>query len=471
MSRVRVLVGTRKGAFVLTSDGKRTSWDVSRPALRGLGDLPPEGVARGPEPDLRVAVELWFGQVIQRSDDGGATWEPVGNEFAYDGVPGTHQWYDGTPHPWEFARVWHLEPSRTDPDSVYAGVEDAALFRSGDGGKTWHELAGLRGHGSGPDWQPGAGGMCLHTILRRPDAIPRGSSSRSRRRARSAPTTRARPGARSTAASSPSRSPTRPPRSATACTGSRMHPARPNVLFMQKHWDVMRSDDAGDSWHEVSGNLPSDFGFPIDVHAHEPDTIYVVPIKSDSEHYPPEGKLRVYRSRSGGNEWEALTNGLPQTRLLRERAARRDGGRLARPVRRVLRHDAAARCTRPRTPATTGAPIVRDLPAVLSVEVQTLPMIRVVLPPHLRTLARVGGEVKLDVAEPVTQRARSTRSRRAIRCCAARSAITPRRSGARSCASSPAREDLSHESPDAPLPDAVACGAEPFVILGALAGG
>ena len=90
------------------------------------------------------------------------------------------------------------------------------------------------------------------------------------------------------------------------------HPSRPGVLFMQKHWDVMRSDDAGDSWHEVSGNLPSDFGFPIAVHAHEPNTIYVIPIKSDSEHYPPDGKLRVYRSRSGGNEWEALTNGLPQ---------------------------------------------------------------------------------------------------------------------------------------------------------------
>jgi len=92
-----------------------------------------------------------------------------------------------------------------------------------------------------------------------------------------------------------------------------MHPSRPDVLFMQKHWDVMRTDDAGDSWREVSGNLPSDFGFPIDVHPHEPETIYVVPIKSDSEHVPPDGKLRVYRSRTGGNEWEALTNGLPQS--------------------------------------------------------------------------------------------------------------------------------------------------------------
>src|SRR5678810_150374 len=91
-----------------------------------------------------------------------------------------------------------------------------------------------------------------------------------------------------------------------------MHPSQPNVLFMQKHWDIMRTDDAGDTWREVSDNLLSDFGFVIDVHAHESQTIYVVPIKSDSEHYPIDGQLRVFRSRSGGNEWEPLTNGLPQ---------------------------------------------------------------------------------------------------------------------------------------------------------------
>ncbi len=141
---------------------------------------------------------------------------------------------------------------------------------------------------------------------------------------------------------------------------------------MQKHWDVMRSDDAGESWHEVSGNLPSDFGFPIAVHAHEPETIYVVPIKSDSEHYPPDGKLRVYRSRTGGNEWEALTKGLPQSDCYVNVLRRRDGGRLARSLRRVLRHHRRAgvclgRCWRHWTA------IVRDLPAVLSVEVQTLP--------------------------------------------------------------------------------------------------
>src|SRR5262249_20942511 len=107
----------------------------------------------------------WFGQLVQRSDDGGATWEPVGNDFTYQGEVGDHQWYDGTPRPWEFKRVWHMEPSLTDPDTVYAGVEDAALFRSSDGGRSWQELTGLRQHRTAPEWAPGAGGMCLHTIL------------------------------------------------------------------------------------------------------------------------------------------------------------------------------------------------------------------------------------------------------------------------------------------------------------------
>ncbi|HMD70646.1 MAG TPA: hypothetical protein VKF41_04850, partial [Bryobacteraceae bacterium] len=151
-----------------------------------------------------------------------------------------------------------------------------------------------------------------------------------------------------------------------------MHPSRPRVLFMQKHWDVMRSDDAGDSWREVSGNLPTDFGFALDVHAHEPDTVYVVPIKSDSEHYPPEGKLRVYRSRTGGNEWEALTQGLPQRDCY------------VNVLRDAMAVDSLDSCgvyfgtTGGQVYASSDsgdhwAAIVRDLPAVLSVEVQTLP--------------------------------------------------------------------------------------------------
>jgi len=144
------------------------------------------------------------------------------------------------------------------------------------------------------------------------------------------------------------------------------------VLFMQKHWDVMRSDDGGDSWREVSGNLPTDFGFVIDVHAHEPETVYVVPIKSDSEHYPPDGKLRVYRSRKGGNEWEALTKGLPQrdcyVNVLRDAMCvdtLEPGG--------VYFGTTGGQVYASADGGDSWAPIVRDLPAVLSVEVQALP--------------------------------------------------------------------------------------------------
>ena len=311
MSAVRLLVGTRKGAFVLTSDGSRKNWDVAGPHFGGWEIYHLKGSPANPNRIYVSQSSGWFGQMIQRSDDGGKTWEAVGNKFVYEGVPGTHQWYDGTPHPWEFKRVWHLEPSLTDPDLVYAGVEDAALFRSTNGGGSWEEMAGLRTHGSGPHWAPGAGGLCLHTIVLDP------SNARRMYIAISAA------GAFRTDDGGETWQPINkglhsqyipdPTAEVGHCVHRiTMHPSRPNVLFMQKHWDVLRTDNAGDQWTEVSGNLPTDFGFAIDVHAHEPETIYVVPIKSDSEHYPPDGKLRVFRSRSGGNEWEALTNGLPQ---------------------------------------------------------------------------------------------------------------------------------------------------------------
>jgi photosystem II stability/assembly factor-like uncharacterized protein len=370
MSRVRVLVGTRKGAFVLESDGKRDRWDVCGPYFAGWEIYHLKGSPADPNRLYASQTSGWFGQVLQRSDDGGTTWEPVGNEFAYDGPTGTHQWYDGTQHPWEFKRVWHLEPSLTDPDTVYAGVEDAALFRSVDGGRSWQELAGLRRHPSGASWSPGAGGMGLHTILLDPThpgrifiAISAAGVFRSDDAGKTwLPVNQ---GLRSQHIPDPAAE-------VGHCVHRiAMHPSRPGVLFMQKHWDVMRSDDAGDSWQEVSGNLPTDFGFPIDVHAHEPDTVYVVPIKSDSEHYPPEAKLRVYRSRTGGNDWEALTKGLPQkdcyVNVLRDSMAvdsldpcgvyfGTTGGQV------YASSDAG----------DSWAPIVRDLPAVLSVEVQTL---------------------------------------------------------------------------------------------------
>jgi hypothetical protein len=391
MSKVRVLVGTRKGAFILTADGKREKWDLSGPHFAGWEIYHLKGSPVDPNRLYASQTSGWFGQVIQRSSDGGKAWETPGggltampdgmpsgesNKFVYNasaenGKPlTTHQWYDGTQHPWEFKRVWHLEPSLTDPDVVYAGVEDAALFRSTDGAQTWHELSGLRGHDSGPRWQPGAGGMCLHTILldpSHPDRIFIAISAAGAFRTDDAGKTW-KPINRGL------KSNTIP--DGTAEVGHcvhriAMHRSRPDVLFMQKHWDVMRSDNGGESWQEVSGNLPTDFGFPIDVHAHEPETVYVVPIKSDSEHYPPDGKLRVYRSKTGGNEWEALTKGLPQSNCY------------VNVLRDAMAVDSLDSCGV--YFGTTGgqvyaspdagenwAPIVRDLPAVLSVEVQTL---------------------------------------------------------------------------------------------------
>jgi photosystem II stability/assembly factor-like uncharacterized protein len=370
MSGVRLLVGTRKGGFILTADGKRKQWKVSGPHFAGWEIYHLKGSPADPARIYASQSSGWFGQVMQRSSDGGATWEAVGNEFAYDGVPGTHQWYDGTPHPWEFKRVWHVEPSLSDPDTVYAGVEDAALFRSTDGGKCWQEVSGLRKHGSGPHWAPGAGGMCLHTIIqdaRNPRRMFVAISAAGAFRtddggATWQPINR---GLHSQYIPDPNAE-------VGHCVHRiAQHPSRPDTLFMQKHWDVLRSDDGGDKWREVSGNLPTDFGFPIDVHAHEPETVYVVPIKSDSEHYPPEGKLRVYRSRTGGDEWEPLTKGLPQSDCY------------VNVLRDAMTVDSLDPCGiyfgttggqvyGSADGGDTWTAIVRDLPAVLSVEVQTL---------------------------------------------------------------------------------------------------
>ena len=372
MSHVRLLVGTRKGAFVMTSDAARKRWDIQGPHFAGWEVYHVKGSPVRPERLYASQTSGWFGQVIQRSDDGGATWQPVGNQFAYDGVTGTHQWYDGTQHPWEFKRVWHLEPSLDDPDTVYAGVEDAALFRSTDGGQSWQELPGLRNHGKGHLWQPGAGGMGLHTILL--DPVHRGrmyiaiSAAGVFRSDDSGDSWRPVTRGLKSQYELPD-----PDAEVGHCVHRlALHRSRPDTLFMQKHWDVLRTDDGGGVWREVSGNLPSDFGFAIAVHAHEPDTVYVVPIKSDSEHYPPDGRLRVYRSRSGGNEWEALTAGLPQAHCY------------VNVLRGAMSVDSLPSCgvyfgtTGGQVYASadsgdTWTAIARDFPAVLSVEAQTLP--------------------------------------------------------------------------------------------------
>jgi len=388
MSSIRVLVGTKKGAFILTADGQRTKWTVSGPHFAGWEIYHLKGSPADPNRIFASQSSGWFGQIIQRSDDGGKTWNTPGsspedlkgpggfpqgesNKFVYDGEAGTHKWYDGTQHPWEFKRVWHLEPSLSDPNTVYAGVEDAAIFKSADGGKTWKELPGLR-QAKGNLWQPGAGGMAVHTII-----LDRKNVNRIYVAISAAGAFRSDDGGVTwkpinRGLKSQFELPDPDAEVGHCVHRIAMHPSRPDVLFMQKHWDVMRTDNGGGQWTEVSGNLPSDFGFPIDVHAHEPETIFVVPIKSDAEHYPPEGKLRVYRSKSGGNEWEPLTRGLPQQDCYVN----------------VLRDAMAVDSLEPCGVyfGTTGGQvyvsadggdswnaIVRDLPAVLSVEVQMLP--------------------------------------------------------------------------------------------------
>jgi hypothetical protein len=370
VSLVRLLVGTRKGAFILESDGSRKNWKVDGPHFAGWEIYHVKGSPADPNRLYASQTSGWFGQIVQRSDDGGRTWAPAGNRFVYEGTPGTHLWYDGTPHPWEFARVWHFEPSPSDPDLLYAGVEDAAIFRSSDGAHTWEELPGLRQHRTAGEWQPGAGGMCLHTIILDPKNANRilvAISAAGAFRSDDAGATW-RPINRGLKSNS---IPQQEAEVGHCVHRIAMHPAHPDVLFMQKHWDVMRSDDGGESWREVSGNLPTDFGFPIDVHTHEPQTVYVVPIKSDSEHFPIDGQLRVYRSRTGGDEWEPLTNGLPQRNCY------------VNVLRDAMAVDALDSCgiyfgtTGGQVYASADAgdnwaPIVRDLPAVLSVEVQTL---------------------------------------------------------------------------------------------------
>ena len=396
MSSVRVLVGTKKGALHPHVRRQTEEVERQRPALRRLGDVSPEGLAGRSQPDLRLAdqrlVRAGHSALRRRRQDvdharqqsGGAqnaqTACPKGRATSSSTTPSrpagkpltTHQWYDGTQHPWEFKRVWHLEPSLTDPDTVYAGVEDAALFRSTDGGKTWHELAGLRGHGTGPKWSPGAGGMGLHTIVFDPTNPKRIYIAIS-----AAGTFRTDDGGTDVEGDQPRAQVAVPPgddaggRLLRASHRDASVAARRAVHAIASGWRRLSQRQCRrQCGRRSTAILPTDFGFPIDVHAHEPNTIYAVPMDPNLR-VPPEGKLRVYRSKTGGNEWEPLTKGLPQENCY------------VNVLRDAMAVDQLDECGI--YFGTTGGqvycspdggdnwqPIVRDLPGVLSVEVQTI---------------------------------------------------------------------------------------------------
>ncbi len=469
MSGVRLLVGTRKGAFVLTSDGTRDDWKVEGPLFTGweMYHLNASPV----DPDRLYASQStgWHGQVVQRSDDGGKTWEPVGNEFKYDGVPGTHQWYDGTQHPWEFARVWHLEPSLTDADTVFAGVEDAALFRSTDAGQTWQELSGLRDHKTGEQWQPGAGGLCLHSIIIHPDDPQRMFVAIS-----AAGCFRTDDGGETWQPINKglrSRELPDEEREVGHCVHRiAMNPSRPDTLFMQKHWHVMRSDDGGDSWQKVSGNLP--FGLRVPdrrASARAGDGLR----RADRERLRARSAGRQAarlpqpdrRERVGGAHERAAAG-----ELLPERAPRCDGGRHARSRRRLLRDERRAGLRVAGQRRQLDGDRARPAAGALGRGADAV-VIRVVLPHHLRTLAGVEGEVSLDAQEQPTQRTvldALEASYPTLRGTIRDHGTAKRRDFIRFFACG---QDITLDPADDPLPDEVASGAQPFRVVGAMAGG
>ena len=477
MSSVRLLVGTRKGAFVLTADGTRKNWQISQPHFAGWELYHLKGSPADPNRLYASQSSGWFGQLLQRSDDGGATWSPVDNKFAYADAPGTHQWYDGTPHPWEFKRVWHLEPSLTDPDTcIRRQSKTPPCSKPPTAAKAGTKLPGLRHMESGPSWQPGAGGMCLHTIIldpTNPNRIVIAISAAGAFRSDDAGLTwkPINKGLWSKYIPNP-----------TAEVGHcvhhiAMHPAKPrNTLFMQKHWDVMRSDDAGDQWTKISGNLPTDFGFVIDVHSHEPETVYVVPIKSDSEHFPLDGQLKVFRSRSGGNEWEPLTRRPARSRTVTSTSSATPWPSTPSTTAASISAPPAARSTAPPTAATPGPPSpttshrssaskprlshnpdAQDPPRAPATPAQ----------PDRHHHARNSNRSRRPVSITSTLDALETKYPQ-LRGTIRDHVTKQRRPFLRFFAN---EQDITHQSPDTPLPASVIDGREPLIILGAIAGG
>ncbi len=293
--RVQVLIGTRKGAFILESDPSRHDWRLRGPFCE---TWPVHHFVRDARDGMLYAAggNAWYGPSVWRSPDDGATWSQSSAGISYGAGES------------KITTIWNLTPA---DGILYAGVEPAGLFSSRDRGQTWSHVKGLREHPSRPEWQPGAGGLCLHSIAVHPTDPKRmwvgisavgtfettdgGASWQARNH-----------GVRADFIPGPT------PEFGQCVHNLRLHPAHPEVLYQQNHCGVYRSDDGGREWTEITPGLPSQFGFPLAIHPNDPSTIYVIPHNGPEDgRHMIDGRAAVWRSRNRGADWQRLDDGLP----------------------------------------------------------------------------------------------------------------------------------------------------------------
>ena len=300
-----LLVGTMKGAFLFRSDKNRANWQEAGPYFPGRSIYAMAYDGRNGRRRLWAAVNSsYWGSFLSSSDDFGKTWsdpESYNIKFPEDSEVSLKQ-------------IWQITPTHpTEADTLYCGVEPAALFKSTDAGATWALERGLFDHPHRTQWMPGGGGLCLHTILPDPKDDQRMHIAIS-----TGGVYRTDDGGKNWQPRNKGiRAKYLPPENQFPEWGQCVHKvvrhsSNPSRMFLQHHWGVYRSDDAGDSWNDIGKGLPSDFGFAIEMDPHDANTVYIIPIESDEFRCTPEAKLRVYRTKNGGESWEPLTEGLPQ---------------------------------------------------------------------------------------------------------------------------------------------------------------
>jgi len=300
-----LLVGTIKGAFLFRSASAREEWQKAGPYFAGRSIYALAHDGRNGRNRLWAAVNSPFwGSFLSSSNDFGLTWSD----------PETYNIKFPEGSDVSLKQTWQIAEGRpNEPDTLYCGVEPAALFKSADAGETWSLDRGLFDHPHRTQWMPGGGGLCLHTILPDPSnpdrmfvAISTGGVYRTDDGGKNwQPRNKG------------IRAKFLPPDQQYPEWGQCVHkvvshPSNPNRMFLQHHWGVYRSDDAGDSWDDIGKGLPSDFGFAMEIDPHDANTVYIIPIESDEFRCTPEAKLRVYRTKNAGDSWEPLTEGLPQ---------------------------------------------------------------------------------------------------------------------------------------------------------------